>query len=207
MAFDLKKLKSLFIVEEEKKADQPVETTTSGKTSVSTGQLDQQIMNTLLQAFAENNVQGFDYFEFKQSLRSLTAMNLDESTAFKSAFATAATLGITKNKLLETASFYQTVLDKEKEKFDEAMKSQNKEAIHNKKDEVVALQEQVRKKSEEIKRLTSEITSHQQEMERINLLIEQAELKIGDTSANFNKSFSYLKSEIQVDIQKIQQYI
>jgi hypothetical protein len=211
MGFDIKKIKSLFIVEDETaatpQAEQKTQDATTEQQTGSTGQLDQQILNTLLQSFADNNLQGFDYFEFKQSLRSLTAMNLGESIAFKSAFATAATLGITKSKLLETAAFYKSVLDKEKEKFNDAMLAQSNQAVHQKKDEVRNLQELIRTKSEEIKRLTTEITGHQMEMEKLGLVISQSEAKIKDTSANFERSFTYLKNEIDSDIQKIDQYI
>ncbi|MEM6967493.1 MAG: hypothetical protein AAF573_22205, partial [Bacteroidota bacterium] len=66
--------------------------------------LDEKSISFLTGALDRNNLPGFDYIEFKQSLAALAKLNMDEETAFKSAFATAATVGLTKGKLLETAS-------------------------------------------------------------------------------------------------------
>lgn len=137
MPLDLNKLKSLFIVEDttEKTETEKTEQTTTQNTTVQTtvvpGNVDQTILDTLFKSLSDNNLQGFDYFEYKQSLKTLRGM-LDEQTAFKSAFATAATMGITKEKLLETANFYVKVLEKEKEKFDEAARSQGGATIEQK---------------------------------------------------------------------------
>ena len=67
----------------------------------STTGLDDKSMEYLTSALAKNNLPGFDYLEFKQSLGALASLNMDEATAYKSAFATASTVGLTKEKLLK----------------------------------------------------------------------------------------------------------
>ena len=67
--------------------------------------LDEKSLDFLVQALESNNLPGFDYLEFKRAVLQLQEINLDEPTAYKSAVTTAATLGITKEKLLETAGF------------------------------------------------------------------------------------------------------
>ena len=62
--------------------------------------LDERSINVLTKALENANLPGFDYLEFKQSLAALTQMNMDEAMAIKSAFATASTMGLTKEKLL-----------------------------------------------------------------------------------------------------------
>jgi len=129
----LKNLKSLFIVEDEeenKEAPKPSEKT-AGKsdkepvvstppplpnTSVSAssqGVLDTNIVEKLLQAIEKNNLEGFDYLEYKKSLKALEKMPMDEATKYRSAFATASTMGVTLDKLIQTTNFYIGVLDKE----------------------------------------------------------------------------------------------
>ncbi|MEZ4920023.1 MAG: hypothetical protein R2792_13045 [Saprospiraceae bacterium] len=71
---------------------------------------DEKSLTFLTQAIEKNNLPGFDYFEFKRAVSSLLQMDIDEATAYKSAFATAATMGLTKDKLLETASYYRNVV-------------------------------------------------------------------------------------------------
>ena len=63
------------------------------------GPLDQRSANMIINTLEKNNLPGFDYLEYKQSLEGLSKMNMDEATAFQSAFVTASTLGLTKEKL------------------------------------------------------------------------------------------------------------
>ncbi|MBL0078152.1 MAG: hypothetical protein IPP53_03235 [Bacteroidetes bacterium] len=153
MAFDFNKLKGLFIVQDPEVPK--VENTENTKNEVPSknstkkeitqpnislpAAVDDKIRDTLLQALADNNMEGFDYFEFKQSLATLSKMPLDEATQFKSAFATAATMGITKENLLQSADYYKKVLHKEKEKFDVAVKGQNNANVLKKKEELETL--------------------------------------------------------------------
>jgi adenine-specific DNA methylase len=76
--------------------------------------MDEKSLDFLTKALQKGNLPGFDYLEFKQSLEALHAMNMDESLAFQSAFATASTMGLTKEKLLKSVSHYQKVLEQEK---------------------------------------------------------------------------------------------
>ena len=66
--------------------------------------LDEKSVDYLTSALAKNNLPGFDYLEFKQSLAALADLGMDEPTAIKSAFATASTVGLTKDKLVKTAN-------------------------------------------------------------------------------------------------------
>ena len=106
----LKALKSLFIIEEEDskskstsktkskqapKAKPATNTVSSIKESTKgrAGKVDSKFMNVLLKAMDNNNLEGFDYLEFKQSLKSLEKMPMDEATRYQSAFAMAKTMG------------------------------------------------------------------------------------------------------------------
>ena len=98
-----KNLKSLFIEETEdgSKKDQTEEIEPLGKTvkgnastptvpvygmKASPGKVSTKFMEILFKAMEDNNLDGFDYLEFKQSLKSLEKMPMDETTRFKSAF-------------------------------------------------------------------------------------------------------------------------
>ena len=214
MAIDINKLKSLFIVDEttEEKKDDAATTNTENKTVVNTtqqqttGKADAHLTETLFKALADNNLQGFDYFEYKQSLKTLRGM-LDEPTAFKSAFATAATMGVTKDKLIETANFYLKVLAKEKEKFDAAAKSQGAGTVDAKRKDIDTAKKSITEKSELIRKLTDEISAAQAKINELQAFIIQAESKISETSQNFVASYITVSSEITSDIEKIKQHI
>ena len=152
-------------------------------------------------------MEGFDYFEFKQSLATLSKMPLDEATQFKSAFATAATMGITKENLLQSADYYKKVLHKEKEKFDVAVKGQNNANVLKKKEELETLKKVILEKSAQIKRLTEEITAHNEQIEQGNKFVNEAEGKILGTVNNFEASFNSVNGAIEIDIEKIKKHL
>lgn len=216
MAIDFNKIKGLFIVTEDKTAVdtdatknpvKQVEKTVKPVVQAPSGSVDEKITDALFKALADNNMQGFDYFEFRQSLQTLSKMPLDEATQYKSAFATASTMGVTKEKLLESADYYQKVLLKEKDKFDNAVKGQSDSNVIKRKQEMETLQKTILEKSATIKRLTEEIDSHNKLIEDIQKTISEAEGKINDTVQNFEISFNAVSGAILQDIEKMKVHL
>ena len=132
------KLKKIFVIEDETpaKADteakkaEPVSKAkepnikldmpaikTSADYDTPAGKADQKFIDILLNAIDKNNLEGFDYLEYKTSLQGLDSMSMDEATRYKSAFVMAKTMGVTPTKLLSSAKHYVGVLNKEEKKF------------------------------------------------------------------------------------------
>ena len=142
----LKKFKSVFVLEDEAAADQsaakgsqhPAEMSAPPPKSAASasvaeperGTVSNKFVEVLAAALEKNNQQGFDYFEFRQALRNLAKMPMDEATRFHSAYAMAQTMGVTPEKLVESAKFYLDVLAKEQAKFSEAHAQQQDEHHH-----------------------------------------------------------------------------
>lgn len=82
--------------------------------SETNAQSDPKFVELLLKAIESNNIEGFDYLEYKNSLRSIENVIPDEGVRFKSAFEMAKTMGMTKAKLVESANHYLGVLKMKK---------------------------------------------------------------------------------------------
>lgn len=215
----LKNLKSLFIVSEEEpessktEAKQSSENVSKQPTALPpiqkphTGNIDNSILDKLIQALEDNNQSGFDYLEFRKALLTLSSMQMDEATKFQSTFATAATMGVTLEKLIESINFYIKVLNNEEDKFKKAIKEQTTLNIDDKLKERDRINNIIKEKSNQIKKLTEEIRMHQSETEKIVSTIEQAEKKIKETSLNFETSLNVIKKELEQDSLKLKQYI
>ena len=63
-----------------------------------TSEMNEKVLLKLLTAIKDGQQKDFDYLKFKQSYKSLCQMGMDESTAAKSAFLTASTMGLTKSE-------------------------------------------------------------------------------------------------------------
>jgi len=223
----IKKFKSVFVVEEEGGADQnakagsqhpaemtspPSKSTTSGQASSSpvqsvSGSVNDKFVEVLAAALEKNNQDGFDYFEFRQALKNLSKMPMDEQTRFQSAYAMAQTMGVTTLKLVESAKHYLGVLNGEQTRFAEAHGQQKAKLIGNREDEAKNLEAAMQQKAEQIKQLTQDIEHNRKNSEQIRKEITEATVKIENTKADFEATFNSVVAQIQDDVAKIQQHL
>jgi len=228
----LKKLKSLFIVEDKSKssaqneADSTAsseETIESGSDMVSPvsagtapsnpspsaqpGKASPKFVNVLLKAIEANNLEGFDYLEFKQSLQNLAAMDMDEKTKYQSAFAMAKTMGVTPSKLVNSAQHYINVLKKEENKFSDALKNQKQKQVVNREQGIKGLEEAVVKKQQMIEKLQKEIEADKQKLEKQKTAINESVAKVQATKEGFISAYHSVLGQIQGDIDKMNSYL
>ena len=204
----LKKFKSVFVLEETEKVNPPAtqqpeqKMPTAAQPSVaqpvaaSEGAVTDKFMGILSAALEKNNQPGFDYFEFRQSLKNLAKMPMDEATRFHSAYAMAQTMGITSQKLLESAQFYLNILNAEQSKFNEAHVQQRARMIGNREEEIKNLEATMQ-----------QIEEHRQRSEQIRSEINESTVKIETTKADFEATFAVVAGQLQDDAAKIQQYL
>ncbi|TCI93074.1 hypothetical protein [Tenacibaculum sp. M341] len=223
----LKNLKSLFIVEEttEEKKETPkqakaekevsqknVEETSnvSPKTYTNTdtsGGVDGKIIEKLLGAIEKNNLEGFDYLEFKKAIKALEKMPMDEATKFRSTFATASTLGVTLDKLVASTGHYISILENENTTFLKAFEGQLTSNVGDKEKEITQFDAIIKEKSEQIKKLTEEITRHQTQIEELKKTVAESKSKIDKTRNDFKVSYLHLRSQLEQDVEKMKQYL
>ena len=169
--------------------------------------LDEKSIEFLTNALEKNNLPGFDYLEFKLALANMSQMDLDEATAFKTAYATASTMGLTKTKLLETATHYQKIINKERSQFEVALKKQMHQRVAGKQQEVEKLKQQIIKHREKITQLEAQIDKYQVTIDGADATINEAKSKIEGTKDNFETTSQSILNQIQKDIENIDRYI
>lgn len=169
--------------------------------------LDERSINALAKALEKNNLPGFDYIEFKQALGRLQDMDMDESTAFRSAFATASTVGLTKEKLLKTADHYRKILTKEKQQFDDSLKRQMEQRVSAKQQEVEKLKKQIEDHKAKIRQLQEKVEKAQVTIDHSDEHIQEAKTKLLDTKEKFDYALQSIVNEIEKDIENIGTYL
>ncbi|MEZ5044918.1 MAG: hypothetical protein R2828_33780 [Saprospiraceae bacterium] len=169
--------------------------------------LDSKSVDFLTSALAKNNLPGFDYLEFKQSLGALAKLNMDEETAIRSAFATASTVGLTKDKLVKTADHYKKILQTEKDQFDAALQKQIQQKVASKQIEVEKLKKQVEEYRIKIQQLEEKIISSQQIIDSADETISAAKEKIDATRHSFETALQSILNQINKDIENMQNFL
>jgi len=167
-----------------------------------------RMMQRLVGAIESNNMEGFDYLEFKSSVKALSHLPLDEATRYQSAYATAAaTMGLTTDKLLKTANYYKGVLSKEKDKFKVVLENQVNEHILGREKERQNVEANIQQKHAQIAQLQQEIAQYQSQLEKLQGQIDDIQCKIEATKNDFIHAYQLINVNIDNDINKIKQYL
>lgn len=169
--------------------------------------LDDRSLEFLAGAIEKNNLPGFDYFEFKRAVATLQQMQLDEAIAHKSAFTTAATVGVTKEKLIETAGYYRDLLLKEKEQFDKALENQNATKVTAKQAEIKRLKDQIDRHKADITRLQDEMAAYLEQIELSESAVKVETEKLEKTHKAFEKTHQSVVMQIDKDIENMHKYL
>ena len=168
---------------------------------------DEKFFDILFRALEQSNLPGYDYFEFKQTLKQLANLNMDEATRYKSAYAMAQTMGATNSLLVNTALQYIQILQNEKSKFSSSADNQRKQQIDTRKAQTVDIDKSIQDKQNMIESLNKDIASLKQKRNELNAELELTEKKWSQTTSDFERAFSFVTSEIETDITKIKNYI
>lgn len=163
-------------------------------------QHDKKILQSLLEAIAENHTPEFGYIQFKKSVQNLQNMDIEELTSIKSAFSTASTMGITKQQLVSSAKKYLTVLLKEKEKFADTLQRQMKIKVEDKIQEGEDIKKTIASHQKKIEQLNKEMALYKQKLEGIDGKVDEEKVKIQKTRDKFVAAFDQLFNEISEDI-------
>ncbi len=164
---------------------------------------DSKSTNLLLNALQVHSQEGFDYLKYKRAVEQLMDMGMDQTTALKSALATAGTLGITKEKLLQSIKHYQKVMDNEKRLFDEALNQQMQKRVASKLEEADYLKDKVEEYEQKIRELKTKIVQMKQKLDESGEKIDVEKSKIIDTKNQFEQSYIQIVRVLKSDLDMI----
>lgn len=167
--------------------------------------VDEKSYQMLLKSLLKNNQDGFDYLEFMASIHKLRELDMDETTAMKSAYTTASTFGITKQLLEQSAMKYIQNIRSEYQGFRNALERQVQSKIIEPKDQIKSWEKELHDIDKQIEKLKQKKILIQQRTEEVNLAVADEQGKLAHKEILFKKSFDTLIEKIEIDIQKINQ--
>ncbi len=180
---------------------------TTSKSLFAADGLDDRSLEFLATALEKSNLPGFDYFEFKRATHNLLQMELEEAIAYKSAFTTAATLGVTKEKLIETAGYYRNLVSKEKEQFDNALENQNVVKVSARQEEVKRLRDQIERHKTEILRLQDEMAVYLNQIELAEIAVKSETEKLEKAKVAFEHTHQAVLIQMDRDVENLHKYL
>jgi len=217
----LRKLKSLFVVEDpnavksvnKSKPTQPEPTTSPRMSTTPTSASifttdtnvtpDKKFVDMQEATLAASNLEGFDYIEFKNSLTSLANVIPDENVRYKSAYEMAKTLGVTKEKLVDSAQYYIQLLEAEYKKVLDSAEASKSKQVHDKQDEIKNLETMIAQKKASIAQINKDIAQAEQTLAESKSQATSALDKINATVNQYASAYRIVHDRIEDDLKKI----
>lgn len=165
-----------------------------------------RFLDILFNAIEENNIEGFDYLEYKHTIKSLDQVGLDEKTKFQSALAMAEALGSDTGKILSSAEFYLGIIEKEKNKFEQAARNQMTKFNEEKANRPAALMNKIESRRKQIEQLENEIKALETQLQSVRTELSETEAKINLTQKQFTSAYNQIYNQILSDVSKIKNY-
>lgn len=169
--------------------------------------IDPRSYEKMMKIITSNNIDGFDYLEFKSSLKALKNTALDEATKFQSAFAMAQTMGLSKEKLLKSADFYKGLLEKDKDGFRSHLKTAVQQKARNYTSQKDQLTQMIAQKEAQVKALTEQITQHKSQLDDVCEQESNMESKAMESRDKYLGTYEAIVGQFEQDISKIKQYL
>jgi chromosome segregation ATPase len=148
-----------------------------------------------------------DYLDFAKALKNMESLPMDEATRYKAAYATLQSVGCDLRELIESFTYYQGILDGEKDKFEEALRATVSETVNEKERQIKQLAAENEDHSAEIQKLTAAININQQKLNALQAELGDVNTKLGQRKAGFLAAYSALRQRMQGDEGKIKMYL
>ncbi|MES2703413.1 MAG: hypothetical protein V4649_12280 [Bacteroidota bacterium] len=183
--------------------------TLSNKTPqpANTGPLSQQDVDKFTRHFNDlfdrANLPGPDYYEFSRMMHLLEAQIPDENIRIATVFASLSIQGLTKDKIIETARQYCTMVEADRAQFERAASEKANIDIEGRKSKVAVMERKIAENSELIKKLTQEIVETQAQIGTLRNEIQQEDARIAANKSSFTVAYQAMYNKINSDIQKI----
>lgn len=215
-----KKILGLFIKEESSSGSnvvapvEPVKTTaapsqTAPRSYSRTGEIDVKFIKHFVDLFEKSNLPGPDYFEFRETLKSLEGLDLPEDKRFQAAWATFKTMSNLGDPqvVLSTANQYIQILEGDRNSF---LKDADK-AISDRVGSLTQEQQKLKSDNENFARqiieLQNKIQTNNDRLGQIVGEIDAQSAKINENKSQFEATYENFVGQIHSDIERIRQYV
>jgi len=155
--------------------------------------------------FEKANLPGPDYFEFSKMCQAMN--QLTDEVKFPAVFGGLQVQGLSKEKLVESANIYISVIDEDAAKFNTAIDQKIVADVQRKRAEAQEKRKAIQEREDMIKKIHEEISKFSSDITNLEAEANDQELKANQKSITYKSACDARKSLILSDIQKISSLI
>ncbi|RYF69620.1 MAG: hypothetical protein EOO39_17225, partial [Cytophagaceae bacterium] len=174
-----------------------------------TGSVDTKFIDHFAGVLSKANLQGPDYFEFREILKNLSNLGLPEDKQFQAAWASFKAMAATGDPsvLATAANQYLTALSTDRDAFLASVDAAMKERVGGLQEEQQKLQADNEAITKQIADLQQRITANTERLTKITGEVVEQSSKISQNRANFEATYATFTDQIKADVSKIATYL
>lgn len=174
-----------------------------------TGQVDVKFVDHFGSVLAKTNPQGPDYFEFRETLRSLSSLGLSEEKQFQAAWASFKALGGPTDAavLTQTAQQYLAALAADREAFLKTVDASLADKVGGLQQEQKTLQAENEKLAAQLAELQNRMKANADRLSNIGGEVEAQTAKLAQNKAAYEATYAQFTDQIKGDVSKMGSYL
>ncbi len=173
------------------------------------GSIDTKFVGHFAEVLQKANIEGPDYFEFRETLKSLADIGLDESKRYQAAWASfrAMTGQANTSALTNTANQYLTALNADREQFLKSVDAALAERVGGLQNEQKQLQTENEALQKQLTDLQSRLTANTDRLGKLGGEMAEQSQKLTQNRQNFEATHASFTNQIKQDVANIQTYL
>jgi uncharacterized phage infection (PIP) family protein YhgE len=177
--------------------------------AASSGAVDAKFAEHLAGVLAKNNLPGPDYFEFRETLRSLSSLGLSEDQQYQAAWASFKALGGAPEVTLlaGTANQYLAILGKDREAFGQSVEAAIAERVGGLQREQQQLQADTEALTQQLAAIQQKLAANATRLAAIGGEVAEQSGKLNQNCQNYEATYGHFTSQIRDDLAKIARYL
>jgi len=181
----------------------------AGAAPAPTGTVDAKFAEHFAGVLAKNNLPGPDYFEFRETLRSLASLGLSEDQQYQAAWASFKALGGAPDvaRLTSTANQYLTVLGQDREAFGKSVEAAIAERVGGLQREQQQLQADSEALTRQLAEMQQKLAANAARLAAIGGEVAEQSGRLNQNRQNYEATYGHFTSQIRADLAKIGQYL
>jgi hypothetical protein len=166
-----------------------------------------EIVEYFEKVFKENNFPGPDYQEFKNALDDMKSQPLDEATKFKTLFLSFKSMGLTPQKLIETANQYKKLFATKLAGFDTELQNERNAQVVAKQQEAETVKQLNVKIDEDMRKLNEQKIANEAKIKSLGEEVQKNTSILNEHQNDWHATYDGIIKEIDTNIELINKYL
>ncbi|RRB06478.1 hypothetical protein [Larkinella rosea] len=187
----------------------PVVSASTVSTPQPEGTVDTKFVDHFASVLHKNNPPGPDYFEFRETLKNLSNLNLSEDQQYQAAWASYKAMGGSADvaALVSSANQYLTALNNDQQAFSKTVEEALTEKVGGLSNEQKQLQSENEQLARQILELQRKMDANAERLAKIGGELTDQRQKITQSKSNYEATLAVFVGQIKRDLLKLGEYI